>query len=208
LILGHLSDAVLAKRSMQASSHISLAVLWESVKRGGGIGSAFHERYNAILFHDRMEALQEREEVVRAMNYPINQRCLQEMRLTQEQCRFWHDVCALRRDWDSGRYTLLLAVPRLSSLRSMRTVEKDRIISELSTRLANVSDPLEDWLKQARQMCTAITGTLPAENLMIDLYHLKQHEAITNADYEAFTSVDPRAKRALPRQRATDTGET
>lgn len=51
-------------------------------------------------------------------------------------------------------------------------VEKDRIISELRTRLANVSDPLEGWLKQARKMCTAITGTLPAENLMIDLYLL------------------------------------
>lgn len=199
LILGHLSDAVLARRALQASSQTSLAVLWEAVRRGP-VGSAFHERYNAILFHDRMEALEGREAVVRAMSHPVNLHCLREMRLTQARYRFWRDICDVRREWGQRKYVLLLSVPRISSPRSMRESEKNQIISGLRSRLDDPTDPLERWLVQAWQLCAAIVADqLPEESLMIDTYHLKRHEAMTDADYEAFTSVDPRHKMALPR---------
>lgn len=42
----------------------------------------------------------------------------------------------------------------------------------------------------------------------VQAYHLNQYETITDEYYEEFTTIDPRAKRALPRQRAIATGET
>ena len=162
--------------------------------------SALHERYNAVLFHERMEALQSLDEVARAMNHPISPACLGEMRSTQAQCELWHKVCELRQEWGSGKYTLLLAVPSVASFRSMRTSGKRQLLTELRSRLADPNDPLEEWLAQARPLCTAIIdNTLPAASLMMDVYHLKRNEDMTEEDYRVFASVDPRVKRALPR---------
>lgn len=95
MILGHLSDAVLAQRSLQASHSTSLPLLWQLV-RGGAAGSAFRQRYNAILFHDRMKDLGGGDAVAQAMGRPTDRQGLREMRKMQERGKFWRDICDLR----------------------------------------------------------------------------------------------------------------
>ncbi|KAM4067502.1 hypothetical protein HRG_012285 [Hirsutella rhossiliensis] len=172
VILDHLSEAVLANRSIGMSAHTNLAVLWHSVKRGT-LGSVFHERYHAVLFYDQMNRLDD-----------------DAMRSVQSQCKF----C-----WE-GKYTLLLALPGTPSIRGMRNAEKRRIIADIQSRLDEESDPFKRWLHQAQYLCAAIVNQeLPEENLMIDVYHLKWHETIGDNEYRAYTSVDPRFKLPLPR---------
>lgn len=95
MILGHLSDAVLASWSMQASTHTTLAVLWEPVK-GNRIRSALYERKNAILFHDRIGTLQGVHEVLRAVKYGMTPAVLGDMRPMQAQCELWRNGCEFR----------------------------------------------------------------------------------------------------------------
>lgn len=198
-ILGHLSDAVLASRSVQMSSQTSLAVLWQCLK-GDGRRSALHERYSAVLFHGRMESLRSANEVSAAMNHPVSQPCLNDMRSTQAQCELWRDICELRQEWGSEKYSLLLAVPSSVSVRSLGPSGRRELVSELRSRLDDASDPLEGWLEQARALCVAIiNNSLPSVSLMMDVYHLKRNEGMSAEDFRVFTSVDPRVKRALPR---------
>jgi hypothetical protein len=78
------------------------------------------------------------------------------------------------------------------------------MIAELRARLDNPADPLQRWLQQSQPLCQAIMGgALPADNLMIDVFGLKQPKSLSDADYNMYTSRDPRPKRALPRRRGT-----
>ncbi|KAK4074952.1 hypothetical protein Purlil1_12801 [Purpureocillium lilacinum] len=197
-ILEHLSEAVLAYRSPWLSSYANLAVLWHSVKRGT-LGSVFHERYHAVLFYDQMKQLHDDGAIERAMKYQVDPQCITKMRSAQSQCKFWYDLCNTLDGWE-GKYALLLTLPGSPSIRGLRCAEKQRIIDEIRFRLARHSDPLQHWLRQAEDICDAIVKQkLPAENLMIDVYHLKTHETIGDNEFEAYTSLNPRVRLPLPR---------
>ncbi|PWI64267.1 hypothetical protein PCL_11321 [Purpureocillium lilacinum] len=197
-ILEHLSEAVLASRSVGMSSSTSLAILWHSVQRGT-LGSVFHERHHAVLFYEKMICLDDDGAIVRALKHQVDMQCIRNMRTVQSQCKFWYDLCNLW-EGEEGKYTLLLSLPGTPSIRSLRGAEKRQIITEIQSRLENESDPLKQWLSQARGLCAAIESQqLPDENLMIDLYHLRRHETIGDNEFKAYTSLDPRFKLPLPR---------
>lgn len=199
LILENLSEAVLASRSTQVTAQSDLAVLWKLV-RTGNVGSAFHQRYHAVLFCDKMESLRDRNAISRAMELPHDDRCVQEMNSMLLHCQFWRDVCNLCQDWGMGRYVVLLAVSRITSARSLRHREKQGLLSELRSRLTNRNDPLGGWLAQARELCMAVVANeLPVDRLMIDVYGLKRYDALDDRSYGAYTSLDPRCKLPLPR---------
>ncbi|KND87234.1 hypothetical protein TOPH_08108 [Tolypocladium ophioglossoides CBS 100239] len=116
------------------------------------------------------------------------------------------DPCNLRKDWGVGKYTLLLVVPSTPSIRSMRNSQKHQLIEKLRSRLADDCDPLEGWLDQARGLCCAIVNReLPAKNLTINVYYLKQHDTIGDNEYGAYTSLDPREKTNIPLSRLQHT---
>jgi hypothetical protein len=53
--------------------------------------------------------------------------------------------------------------------------KKQQILSELRYRLDDPADPLQHWLQQSQRLCGAIiTGALPPDNLMIEIYGLKK----------------------------------
>merc|ERR1712000_14898 len=83
----------------------------------------------------------------------------------QTQCQFWRDVCDLRLAWGPDK--------------------KQQIPTGLRARLDDSADSLQHWLQQSQRLCRAVvTGTLPADNLMIDIYGLKKPENVSDSDYE------------------------
>ena len=148
-----------------------------------------------------MDALDDAQAVGSAMHYPVDRQSLLEMRDMQTQCQFWRDVCDLRLAWGPDKYVLLLAIPRIPSIRRLTASRKQQILTGLRARLDDSADSLQHWLQQSQRLCRAVvTGALPADNLMIDIYGLKKPENVSDSDYEMYTSGDPRAKRALPRR--------
>ncbi|KAG9250650.1 uncharacterized protein F5Z01DRAFT_693796 [Emericellopsis atlantica] len=199
IILGNLCEAVRAYRSIQASDRRNLPTLWQSVT-GSAIGSVFHERLNAVRFCEEMEGLGTPEDVRQAMSYSVDLECVPKMRGLQKQCEFWRDVCNLRRDWNMGKYVLLLALPTHPPLRQLATASKAQLLRNLKRRLDDETHPLETWLKQSQPLCAAImTNSLPQKSLLIDIYLIRRHGEIDDADYEMYVNTNPQAKRALPR---------
>lgn len=105
-----------------------------------------------------------------------------------------NDVCELRSEWEEDKYVLLLAFPRTVTGRTGRA----RHVQDLERRLNDRDDHLQQYLHAARDLCRAIIhSSLPCESLMIDVYHLKQHEPLSDNMYGAFVSVKPRARLPL-----------
>ncbi|KAJ3492923.1 hypothetical protein NLG97_g5059 [Lecanicillium saksenae] len=191
-ILTNLNEACLATRAVVQSTGTPLDILWCLVQNISST-SAFHDRRNAVLFYEEMKRHKTDQDVKGAMKYPTS---IQDMRAVQAHCKFWKDICELRSSWGEDKYVLLLAFPRNFTGRSGRA----RHIRELEQRLNDGADHLEAYLHAARDMCRAIMdNSLPGESLMIDVYHLKKHEPLTESSYDAFVSVKPRAKLPIPR---------
>ena len=191
-ILANLNEASLATRAVVRSAGTPLDILWLLVQNISST-SAFHDRLNAILFYEEMTRHQTDNDVKEAMQHPIDVR---DMRIVQARCKFWKDVCELRSEWEEDKYVLLLAFPRAVTGRTGRA----RHIQELERRLNDRDDHLQQYLHAARDLCRAIIhSSLPCESLMIDIYHLKQHEPLSDSMYDAFVSVKPRARVPLPR---------
>ncbi|KAM3519859.1 hypothetical protein MY4038_009648 [Beauveria bassiana] len=191
-ILANLNEASLATRAVVRAAGTPLDILWLLVQNSPST-SAFHDRLNAILFYDHMARHQTDNDVREAMKHPIDVR---DMRIVQARCKFWKDICELRSEWEEDKYVLLLAFPRAVTGRTGRA----RHVHELEQRLNDRGDQLRQYLHAARDLCRAILhNTLPRESLMIDIYHLKQHEPLSDDMYDAFVSVKPRARVPLPR---------
>jgi hypothetical protein len=204
VILGHLSQAVKASRSAGASMQTGLPVLW-SLVLDDNVSSTFHQRYNAVLFHDKMQQLHDSNAVEQAWGHGglTDRPVVDEMRLMQSSCRFWRELCDLRSEWGDGKYTMLL-VGSKSVINKMSRVQKDAFIAAIRLRLSDVSDPLSGCLDKARDLCCAIVNkSLPEDTLMIDRYLLRQYDVSSDALYGAFTSLDPRIKVPIPRQTAS-----
>ncbi|KAM3550780.1 hypothetical protein ARSEF4850_008179 [Beauveria asiatica] len=191
-ILANLNEASLATRAVVRAAGTPLDILWSLVQNMSST-SAFHDRLNAILFYEEMARHQTDNDVKEAMKHPIDVR---DMRIVQARCKFWKDICELRSEWEEDKYVLLLAFPRAVTGRAGRA----RHIHELEQRLDDRDDRLRQYLHAARDLCRAILhDSLPRESLMIDIYHLKQHEPLSDEIYDAFVSVKPRARVPLPR---------
>ncbi|KAM3560555.1 hypothetical protein ARSEF4850_003598 [Beauveria asiatica] len=191
-ILANLNEAALATRAMVRAAGTPLDILWVLVQNMSST-SAFHDRLNAILFYEEMARHQTDHDVKEAMKHPIDVR---DMRIVQARCKFWKDICELRSEWEEDKYLLLLAFPRAVTGRTGRA----RHIHELEQRLDNPDDRLRQYLHAAQDLCRAILrNSLPRESLMIDIYHLKQHQPLSDEMYDAFVSVKPRARLPLPR---------
>jgi hypothetical protein len=210
VILRHLSQAVKASREVGASMQTGLPVLWSLVSRDrvskDGVSSAFHQRYNAVLFHDKMEQLHSSTAVEQAWgsNGLWDRPGVKEMRLMQTSCRFWRELCDLRSEWGDGKYTMLL-VGSKSLIDNMSRVQRNAFVATIRSRLADVSDPLAGCLESARGLCCAIVNkSLPEETLMIDRYPLRHHDGLNDPFiYGAFTSLNPRVKVPIPRPTRT-----
>lgn len=187
-ILNLLSTASLACRLSKVSKNTSLAILWHAVKEDH-FGSKFHQRYNAVLFYNKMEALRSDD----AIKSEIKGGDIRMMKTRKKQCKFWKDVYDIGESFgweDDDRYVLLLAISSLSANESQQN--KEDILEQLRRRLNNDSDPLKQWLLSAKELCAAIIKqSLPEENLMIDVYFLKKGEEIDQRTYDSFVSIDP-----------------
>ncbi|EJP61525.1 uncharacterized protein BBA_09549 [Beauveria bassiana ARSEF 2860] len=172
-ILANLNEASLATRAVVRAAGTPLDFLWLLVQNMSST-SAFHDRLNSTLFYEEMARHQTDNDVKEAMKHPIDVR---DMRIVQARCKFWKDICELRSEWEEDKYVLLLAFPRAVTGRTGRA----RHIHELEQRLDDRDDRLRQYLHAARDLCRAILHNfLPRESLMIDIYHLKQHEPLSD----------------------------
>ncbi|KAJ2975453.1 hypothetical protein NQ176_g5510 [Zarea fungicola] len=191
-ILANLNQASLATRAVVRAAGTPLDILWLLVQNTS-YRSAFHDRLNAVLFYEEMKRHHTDNDVKEAMKHPIDVR---DMRIVQAHCKFWKDNCEIRSEWGEDNYVLLLAFPRTVTGRTGRS----RHIQELEKRLNDGDDHIQRYLHAARDICRAIVNSsLPHESVMIDVYHLKQHEPLFDSMYDAFVSVKPRARVPLPR---------
>ncbi|KAM4061296.1 hypothetical protein HRG_013044 [Hirsutella rhossiliensis] len=114
------------------------------------------------------------------------------MKSKQRECRFWDNVCDLRREWGDTRYVLLCAVSNHQSR------DRQKTLAELQSRLQDKDDELESTLNQARALCGAIIqDSLPAQRLMVDNYQYNDTKEIDSDLYGAFVSLNPRARLPL-----------
>ncbi|KAJ2983489.1 hypothetical protein NQ176_g649 [Zarea fungicola] len=191
-ILANLNEASLTTRAVVRAAGTPLDILWLLVQNTS-YTSAFHDRLNAVLFYEEMKRHETDSDVKEAMKHPIDVR---DMRIVQARCKFWKDACELRSEWGEDKYVLLLAFPRTVTGRTGRS----RHIQELEQRLNDRGDHLQQYLHAVRDICRAIVhSSLPCESLMIDVYHLKRHEPLSQSMFDAFVSVKPRARVPLPR---------
>ncbi|KAL7940679.1 hypothetical protein V8C42DRAFT_336859 [Trichoderma barbatum] len=193
-ILNLLSTAAFTCRISNTSKKTSLAILWHSINKDHS-ESKFHQRYNEVLFYDKMEALRSDD----AIKTEMNERNITPMKLKKKNCKFWKDVCDIGEGlgWkDENKYVMLLAISSLPANESQRK----EILSHLRSRLDDGSDQLRNWLLSAHSLCTSIVKQeLPEENLMIDLYYLKKHNNIDEETYKSFMSLNSHVAMEIPR---------
>lgn len=193
-----LYDAVASIRTFAASDSTDLAVLWRSLNDGARV-SECHRRYNGIPFCEKLEAYQGINAISLERIHNINRRSFRAVWAMQARYHRWKDLCDLHGGQGLAKYTLLCVIPE------GQLIERQQI-TEIGARLADPADPLADQLRRATDLCIAIIKCrLPHEQLMIERYKSKAHEALTPEMYGAFLSLDPRPQvqmnRIAPPQR-------
>ncbi|KAF4772718.1 hypothetical protein HER10_EVM0004422 [Colletotrichum scovillei] len=164
VILGMLSGAVAFYRSSRLGSK-----------------SEFYRRYMGLLFYEKMVRLSSDQEVAL------------QMRRHQSDFQIWHDICDLRRDWGPGRFVLLCALPESFQVGRGSRTEQQVQLRRVCKRLKDDRDPLSGYLDAAKELCAALVGVkLPCERLMIDDYHLKAYQDMSEPEFAAYMSLSPR----------------
>jgi hypothetical protein len=191
-ILMTLCNAVASIRSITASESTDLAVLWSSLNDGARV-SEFHKRYNGILFCDKLEKCGMIDARWLESNHNIARSSFHAVRKAQERYRLWRDLCKLHDDQGSAKYTLLCVIPEGQPMDRQQ-------ISTIGLRLVDSTDPLTDQVRKATDLCKAIVESrLPSHHLLIERYKSKAHEPLTPEMYDAFLSLQPRPRVAIPR---------
>ncbi|KAK1975654.1 hypothetical protein LZ30DRAFT_693440 [Colletotrichum cereale] len=191
IILDMLSEAVAFYRSSRLSESSKLAVIWSAIKSGSK--SEFYRRYSGVLFHKEMLHLSSNQEVALRLKTSTTMTELREMRRHQSDFQIWHDICQLRRDWGPGQYALLCVLPERPQLERMNKREQQTQLQQICERLGDDRDALSRYLCTAEKLCTAlIQGNLPSGRLMIDDYHFKANQDLSEPEFAAYTSLDPR----------------
>lgn len=191
VILGMLSGAVAFYRSSRLSGDTELAVIWSAIKSGSK--SEFYRRYMGLLFYEKMVRLSSDQEVALRLKTSITKRELGEMRRHQSDFQIWHDICDLRRDWGPGRFVLLCALPESFQVGRGSRTEQQVQLRRVCKRLKDDRDPLSGYLDAAKELCAALVGVkLPCERLMIDDYHLKAYQDMSEPEFAAYMSLSPR----------------
>ncbi|KAI5455661.1 hypothetical protein BGZ63DRAFT_468434 [Mariannaea sp. PMI_226] len=159
------------------------------------ISSEFHRRYTSVLFHNAsMRAANCARSAAAASNGLLTETTI---RRAQARCLVWKRLCEVSLTFGLYEFVLLCMIPEQNTNRDPPL----DVVSDIQNRLLNPdSDPLWSCAIQASSLCKAIVeNTLNAESLMIELYPHREHEELTNADFEMFTSIDPHVKRQIPR---------
>ncbi|KAL4403348.1 hypothetical protein CABS03_15301 [Colletotrichum abscissum] len=190
-ILGMLSEAVAFYRSSRLSGDTELAVIWSTIKSGSK--SEFYRRYIGLLLYEEMARLSSDHEVALRLKTSITKREIGEMRRHQSDFQIWHDICNLRRDWGPGRFVLLCALPEGFQVGRGSRTEQQVQLRRVCKRLEDDRDPLSGYLNVAKELCAALVHVkLPCERLMIDDYHLKAYQAMSEPEFAAYMSLSPR----------------
>ncbi|KAJ0332606.1 hypothetical protein COL154_013389 [Colletotrichum chrysophilum] len=190
-ILDTLSEAVAFYRNSRLSESSELAVIWSAIKSGAR--SEFYRRYSGVLFHKEMARLSSDQEVALCLKTSITMAEVREMRRLQSEFQIWHDICQLRRDWGPGQYALLCVLPEKPRLEQMSRREQQKQLQQIHERLEDGGDALLGYLDTAKELCSALVQcSLPCVRLMIDDYHLKANQDLSEPEFTAYTSLDPR----------------
>uniref|UniRef100_L2GF12 Uncharacterized protein n=1 Tax=Colletotrichum fructicola (strain Nara gc5) TaxID=1213859 RepID=L2GF12_COLFN len=172
IILDTLSEAVAFYRNSRLSESSELAVIWSAIKSGAR--SEFYRRYSGVLFHKEMARLSSDQEVALCLKTSIT-------------------MAELRRDWGPGQYALLCVLPEKPRLEQMSRREQQKQLQQIHDRLEDGGDALLGYLDTAKELCSALVQcSLPCVRLMIDDYHLRANQDLSEPEFTAYTSLDPR----------------
>lgn len=200
VILTVLSEAVAFYRSSRLSENSELAMIWSAIKNGRK--SEFYRRYSGVLFFRQMVQLKSDRELALRLGLSTFPSDVREMRRLQSDFQVWHDICQLRPGWGPGQYALLCVLPETAHVERMSRKEQQVQVQRLKERLDNDRDPLSNYVGTAKNLCTALVrGELPESRLMIDDYHLKAYQDLSEPEFVAYTSLDQRPVIPLQRLR-------
>ncbi|KAH7303119.1 hypothetical protein B0I35DRAFT_336906, partial [Stachybotrys elegans] len=164
MILENLGDAILACRSVMKSSQPQLFMLLPLVRKRG----TFSQRYHAALLCDMVLGKEDASILNAADIHPDD---ILRIRAMARRRKFWKELCDLGQEQDIGRYTILLAVPRNTSV-WIKAEERTQLYDQLRGRLYDKSDHLRGLLLRARKICsTVIDDSIPKRLMAIDYYN-------------------------------------
>ncbi|GKT88612.1 hypothetical protein Ct61P_06462 [Colletotrichum tofieldiae] len=202
-ILDILSEAVAFYRSIRISENSELSVIWSAIKNG--FKSEFYRRYSGVLFYRQMARLGSDKDVAKKFKISISKPEIKEMRSLQSRFEIWHDICQLRHEWGSAQYVLLCVLPEKPHLERMRRKERQDQLQQVRERLDNTHNELSSYVQAAKALCTALVqGSLPRDRLMIENYHLKADQELTQPEFVAYAGLHPRP--AIPISRLVGPG--
>ncbi|WQF76885.1 hypothetical protein CDEST_01899 [Colletotrichum destructivum] len=202
-ILDILSEAVAFYRSVRMSESSELSVIWSAIKNG--FKSEFYRRYSGVLFYRQMARLGSDKDVAKKIKISISKPEIKEMRSLQSRFEIWHDICQLRHEWGSAQYVLLCVLPEKPHLERMRKKERQDQLQQVRERLDNTHNELSSYAEAAKALCTALVqGSLPRYRLMIENYHLKADQELTQPEFAAYAGLHPRP--AIPISRLVGSG--
>ncbi|KAF4881011.1 hypothetical protein CGCFRS4_v015984 [Colletotrichum fructicola] len=191
VILNLLSEAVAFYRRSRLSESSELAVIWSAIKNGSK--SEFYRRYSGVLLHKNMAHLGSDHEVALLLKPDITAREIKDMRRQQSEFQIWYDVCQLRQNWGPGQYALLCVLPERPQLERMDREERRVQLEKIYQRLGDNGDVLSKYLSTVKDLCAALVqGNLPRDRLMIDDYHLKAYQDLSEPEFAAYASLEPR----------------
>ncbi|KAK1656627.1 hypothetical protein BDP55DRAFT_639469 [Colletotrichum godetiae] len=201
-MLAMMSEAVAFYRSSRLSGNSELAVIWSAIRTGQK--SEFYRRYGGVLFYREMLRLKSDRELALRLRLGIAPSDIKEMRRLQSNFRIWHDICQLRHDWGPGQYALLCVLPERPNVERMSEREQQVQLRRLQERLDDDRDPLSEQVDTAKNLCTALVqGQVDSDKrLLIDDYHFKAYQDLSELEFAAYMSLDPRPVIPIERHRS------
>ncbi|KAH7303362.1 hypothetical protein B0I35DRAFT_365112 [Stachybotrys elegans] len=187
MILENLGDAILACRSVMKSSQPQLFMLLPLVRKRG----TFSQRYHAALLCDMVLGKEDASILNAADIHPDDILRIRDM---ARRRKFWKELCDLGQEQEIGRYTILLAVPRNTSV-WIKAEERTQLYDQLRGRLYDKSDHLRGLLLRASKICsTVIDDSIPKRLMAIDYYNygeaVKRHGITPTSFYEQCMSTE------------------
>uniref|UniRef100_L2GBI2 Uncharacterized protein n=1 Tax=Colletotrichum fructicola (strain Nara gc5) TaxID=1213859 RepID=L2GBI2_COLFN len=131
-------------------------------------------------------------EVALLLEPDITAREVKDMRRQQSEFQIWYDLCQLRQNWGPGQYALLCVLPERPQLERMDREERRMQLEKIYQRLGDNGDALSKYLSAAKDLCAALVqGNLPRDRLMIDDYHLKAYQDLSEPEFRCLRKPRP-----------------
>ncbi|EXM15911.1 hypothetical protein RAB80_018344 [Fusarium oxysporum f. sp. vasinfectum] len=188
VILENLSSALRFTRSAKASGLDNGYMLWQ-LGKNRKTGGKLQQRYQRVLFNQKMAKRVDQNLKIDG----LDDRQWNTMKKDFGYWKVWVDVRDVGLKYnDLGEYVALCALPGSMNSENMTQDYQKRLIAAFEREIENHSNPLHQWLRDARQLCDLIlTKSIPEYRLKLDDYETNIEGEVSDEVWNSHMSTDP-----------------